>query len=543
MADIFLSPYVRTYWALLNQRFQGKRGFCIFGAGAHTRWLLSVTRDLPRHNLRLILDDTPRTSEIEGIPVCSPAEFDASCVDAVLISSDQWESKLAARAMQQWGDSLEIIRLYEGIPEGPYDKQDDRTVCRDLIETRTAEHRVSTSQHLDGNRVALVSAYPKAREAKLAIAIRHAGWEPILIFGQEPAYDADRYFSQSLQYQNEWHALRLALESNCAIAHAIANSDYRLASRFVEDAPIPVVVDTYDVIAGMYTESFLQSHPSFVHELARERFCLENADGLCCRSREVDHLEEYSGYRVGPRLLLPDGCWNGSGVATPSASSSFDHVSDDELHTVYVGHMHPREEPDSPFHAHGSKLWLAETLANAAVHFHVYPFFGNAYEMETGYQPYRELAARSPYFHWHEPVAPDALIPVLSNYDMALFVYNELAQPDCPANTYSDAKFTTGASNKIFDFMDAGLPVAHTAFPGSYQSALLKDQDVLIDLNNVVPSDWSALFESLDHDTLKKRAADARQAYDIRNSASGLIAFYEMLIQTDRTRTDRSGPV
>lgn len=532
MADIFLYPYVRTMWSLLHERLRGQGRFCLYGAGAHTRWLLSVTADLPRHSLYAVIDDDPACDEIDGVPVVEPDGIEVGAIDAIVISSDQWESQMAQRASDRWGDEVEIIRLYENLPPGPYDKQDDRELCRLLKEQGSVRSTRSTSR-----RVVIVSSHPKAREAKLALAIGHAGWEPMLLYGRAPSYDPCRYFADAMAYDSEWHALRVAVEWNPAVIHAVANSDYRLAARFVEDSPVPVVVDSYDLIAGMYTDAFLASHPSFAEEIAREQFCLERADGVCCRSREVDYLETTLGYRSGPRLLFPDGCWNQPvlGAVASNSSRGRRRVDSNAWHTVYVGHLHPAETPDNPFHAHGSKYWLAETLAAQGVHLHVYPFHAGPRDPINDYVRYRELESRSPYFHLHEPVPPDQLIGEISQYDLALFVYNELSEPGCVANTYSDAKFRMGASNKIFDFVDAGLPVAHTAYPGSFQSSLLADNGILINLHGMDPADWRTAFDRLDYASLTGRASEARTALDVRTSATGLVAFYEMLIRNGRS--------
>ena len=59
MADLFLVPYVRAVWRMLGHRLGSSGRMCIFGAGAHTSWLLSVTDDLPRPPIECIVDDHP----------------------------------------------------------------------------------------------------------------------------------------------------------------------------------------------------------------------------------------------------------------------------------------------------------------------------------------------------------------------------------------------------------------------------------------------------------------------------------------------------
>ncbi|MCH7885252.1 MAG: hypothetical protein IIC01_08385, partial [Planctomycetes bacterium] len=274
MADTFLVPYVRAVWRMLRYRLGPTGRVCLFGAGAHTRWLVSVISDLPGPTVVCILDDQPKTNSIAGFPVRQADSIDIDTVELVLVSSDRWEEELYARCKQLWGDRVEILRLYEGLPRGPYDKTDDRNEALRRIES-PSPHRAVTERQ-----IVIVSDQPRARESKLGYALKHAGWQPILLCGRRPTFDATRDFDEVFHYSNRWEALRLACDYSPVAYHVMVNSVYDTAELFVRHRPGVVIIDSYDLIAGMYTPEYLAAHPALADELNRERTCTEKADGI-----------------------------------------------------------------------------------------------------------------------------------------------------------------------------------------------------------------------------------------------------------------------
>ena len=549
MADVFLIPYVRSVWRVLGHRLAGGRRMILFGAGAHTRWLLSITRDLPILPIECIVDDDPKLHTLAGIDVRRPADVDVDGIDLVLVSSDRWEDALVERIRVLWRDRVEIERLYEGLPQGPYDKTDDRSESLRLLA------RAGKTASVTDRQVVIVSDQPRSREAKLGLALKHAGWHPVLLHRRAPNFDAARYFDEVHTYENCWQALRIALTYSPEAYHVMVNTDYRVAELFVERRPGIVVVDSYDLIAGMYADEFLARRPDLTDQIERERYCLEHADGLCCRSREVAFVGSALGYNTAPRLLFPDGCWNmpqenthgteRTATQVPRKDSRHSSLATEasrsvatELHTVYAGHMPLDVANAGGLFGHGSKLWQARTLADQGIHFHLYPWCDRPWsELRAELGEYHELERSSKYFHLHQPVAADDLIGELSRYDLAMFLYNEFVCPEQTAATYSKAKLRSAASNKLFDFIDAGLPVVHTAAEGSYQSSLLDKHDIRIELGGVPPGEWGDVLRSVDIESVRQRVADARKDYDVRRHVAELIDFYGTL----RTRRCHGG--
>ncbi len=113
--------HVRQTWRSVTQTALAKRcSIYIYGAGAHTEWLFNVTRDLPRPPIACILDDAPSKAEIAGVAVERCDSCHVPDGSMILLSSDRFEETLAGNARSRFGSHVEIVRLYAGLPAGPY---------------------------------------------------------------------------------------------------------------------------------------------------------------------------------------------------------------------------------------------------------------------------------------------------------------------------------------------------------------------------------------------------------------------------------------
>jgi len=86
------------------------RHIALYGAGQHTQKLLHY---FPIDSVKIlaILDDSPKITDIDGIPVVKASSFVSTEVDAILISSDAFETTLYKRAQELF--KLPVYRLYE----------------------------------------------------------------------------------------------------------------------------------------------------------------------------------------------------------------------------------------------------------------------------------------------------------------------------------------------------------------------------------------------------------------------------------------------
>jgi len=513
MADLFLVPYVRAVWRELGLRLGSSGRMALFGAGAHTRWLLGVTADLPALPITCMLDDDPKDAKYLGLPVRRPDEVDTGEITLVLLSSDQWEAQLAARASELWGPSVEIVRLYQNLPLGPYDKSDHRTSALNCL------RKLDVRRPLTPRQVVLISDLPRGREAKIGYALKSAGWHPVLLHGNTPDFDGKRHFDETRSYSNSYDALRLACEYSPVAYHVLVNTDYRTAETLLRHRPGYVVVDSYDLVADMYSSEFLAARPALNTQLERERLCLEEADGVCARSHEYDYLARRHGYRYRRKLSFPDGCWNQSASQEPLH---------DGVHVVYAGGITLEGCAGDEFATHGHRLWLARALAEQEVHFHLYPIAaGEAEPFEKTYHAFLALGEATGFVHVYQPVPVDRVGAELSRYHFGIFVYNHLSGlPGTPCPN-TEAKLDNCTSNKFYDYLDADLPVIHNAAPSALLSRIVERQGVGISVRDVPGARWGEVLRSLDLGQLRCEAAQARADYDVRRRAPELTAFYE----------------
>ena len=88
----------------------------IFGAGKHTDWLLSSFRLQDRIRVSCIIDDSPSTDSICGIPVLSPHDSKPILMEAsaIIPSSDSFEPQILNRMTSLFSDSFngELISVY-----------------------------------------------------------------------------------------------------------------------------------------------------------------------------------------------------------------------------------------------------------------------------------------------------------------------------------------------------------------------------------------------------------------------------------------------
>ena len=111
--------YIAQVW---STKLQGFRRIALFGAGEHSKWLLDVVSGFDGPEVVGLIDDrADHIPEFRGMRVVSPEDAGSLAFDGIVISSDAAESALWTRA-QACFPGAKVIRLYEGLPPGPYEK-------------------------------------------------------------------------------------------------------------------------------------------------------------------------------------------------------------------------------------------------------------------------------------------------------------------------------------------------------------------------------------------------------------------------------------
>jgi hypothetical protein len=298
----------------------------------------------------------------------------------------------------------------------------------------------------------LVSERVDTRICKIGYGLKSLGWKTILLHRRALPANPRKCFDEWRRFETPAEALLLATEYRPAVYHVFANWNYNVATLFVRHKPGKIVFDDYDVLVGTLHDNLTRA---YWREIRLERICLEGADGHCCRDLET-RCAKRAGYRMpGKRVLLYDCCWGNHAPANVSRAQP-----EAGFHVVNCGNVPIATERDWSVHkeelAGVARRLLADGLTAPSIHFHIYTtsdvWPGAAREGAAE----KATVDRVPVFvQLHDRVRPDELPATLQRYDAGLYDVTVGANPP----TYNHWKFAYTSGNRVFDYLDAGLPV------------------------------------------------------------------------------------
>ncbi len=275
-----------------------------------------------------------------------------------------------------------------------------------------------------------------------------------------------------------------------------------------------VVYDPYDIYRDMYGEK----NKCYIKY---EKFCLENSDGIVCRNFQTQYLKNKYGYCFkGKRLLFMDYCWNhNSPVKYPKAD-------EEELCIVYGGRLLPHRSNNllSQIEWDGLSSWIETTKKYKAKMVVIASNMTDKNEFKDFYR----LAKRNPNFILKGKMDLNALIKYENRMDYGTDTF-ELAKDQ--KKSFKDFNFAARekycATNKYFDYIDAGIPII-CGRPSEMLGRYLEKYGIV----------FRCTLEELPErmDELKQRrneyaanVAKARKELSIEKQIPRLIRFYKQL--------------
>lgn len=366
--------------------------------------------------------------------------------------------------------------------------------------------------------VVFVSDYPRSREAKLAYGLKNIGWNVVLLHRQKPSFDAYLYFDEVRQYSKPWEALALCTCYSPVAYHIFSNWNYDVAELLIRNKPGKVVLDIYDVLS-VFDPVWLKNL-KWVNKNAVEQeiYCLQHAGGVCCRSPETQYLKRDLHISISPRrILFLDYCWNELEISPAEHSL-------DALHVVFCGNINIEKLDDDEW---GTFLWVGRALAQRGIHFHLYPAFKNPHGLafEDAYSEYIDLQHETDgLFQLHEPVPIETLLREMSLYDVGLIAFTPfMPSRDRLIGGQTVGKYRYAVGNKLFDYLDAGLPVMinYTEF----MTRIVKHYGCYIDPYYFL-YEHSAELPTLEMERLKQQVLRARAMLDVKKHVPRLAEFY-----------------
>lgn len=366
--------------------------------------------------------------------------------------------------------------------------------------------------------VLLVLEHPSPRAVKMIKALKGAG-KQILVFinkqkAENPMYAlwCNSLKSESCHYYGSVEELIYMLVKNKGMAIHVFSAPWGAISvpyilvRLQADIG-KVVFDEYDIANGFYT---------IVDErtLSMERYCLENAAGICYREFSIEPLTDDLNFDIkGKAIRFFDYCSLESSMAEKGRIKE-----ENGLSLCYAGGINIEEEyPDIPWVL---SMAFIEMCEKNGCCLHIYPPDWN----EEKYKKYIEKDKGSNYFYFHKPVCHDALSKEMSIYDYGIIMtYDDVWEKEAYGYATKD-KCLYFASNKLFDYLDAGLPII-AAVPLKMVE-YLEEMGVLLKwTNGQYDFDYLAAVK----EEMRARVPSAREKLRIDNHIGELWEFYESL--------------
>lgn len=416
-------------------------------------------------------------------------------------------------------NALDVLKL--GFAASPFDEN-----LRESLKALAVEVGAPCGQRTDrpseksNDLVVLVCEIPRARERRLAEAIRQVGMRAVLLHRGDPDFDVGDYFEEIHRFRSCWQAVDIASRYMPLVYHVCNIWRYDTAAALIIARLGKVIVDCYDTMAGVMTAEFMDQWDTLRPHYELERFCLEHGDGICARNLYPQYAKRC--YRItAPTLFYPEYC------SIDRTAPRIEKLSaeDGEAHMVFGGTIWPERMYGL---SEGAWLWFVDVAEQVGVHFHLYPVNNHA---ESGFDElfadYIEKDRSSRYFHLHKPVYGEAWTRELARYDYGVsFHYNHLRS--VPAKLFTHFNSRACYSNKSTEYLELGI--YHLANPLTLGAWLIEHYGVGEGV------DWQRLHTDEFWRDLQtrvpvsgQRSFEMPRAWTIPHNADRLAAFYRRI--------------
>lgn len=308
---------------------------------------------------------------------------------------------------------------------------------------------------LNKNQIVLVSTSPNVRTVKIAYGLKKKGYNIILLFeGNKKSLKSvwngfEHYCDKIIIYKTLFQGYFYALQYKPLVYHVFVSGNYNMLEKLIKSNIGKIVMDNYDGMNGFLAT--LEKTLDGRKIMKQEKFCLENADGLCCRNFESQWVKTHYKYKFkGKRILFFDYCWNKPSIT----KNNFDKQVNKELSFVYIGGL--RTKQMYPESTGCCNLELAKLLTKNKVNYYMYI---NGYNKNI-HKDYIKLSKINTRFHFFKEISYKKMLHLLSNYNYGSLIergnYMEGLKQTLP---YYVSKYIYSTTNKFFDYIDAGLPI------------------------------------------------------------------------------------
>jgi hypothetical protein len=338
-----------------------------------------------------------------------------------------------------------------------------------LVGTKTKSPGNNPSQRT--LKLVFISNKITARELKIAHAAKLFGHQITLVTGNSNS--AVSSFDTFRIAKNPWHMLRVIHELRPDVIHAFIHEDNLWMLPILSRATAPIVYDPYDCLRGMLTRDYQYSRL----QLRAERRWFAESAHLCARSLEPRYLRRHEGYAIPPATYFPEYCWQDPLPRKPRALKGME-----DLHVVYCGGIWPEDRYSAAAGGYAQYIEMGRILAEQRIHLHLYPAAPPAgVPHRQFFALYLQESTRNPFFHIYLTLPYKELMRALPQYDAAIHILGPGINTMLGSAT--PAKKDCSSANKLFDYMEAGLPVI--IHEGRHQRGLVRHYGSIIDVSDL----------------------------------------------------------
>ena len=503
--------------------------FVIYGTGYVANLLLEVLdeRHAPEYCIVSNKDNLKET--ISGIPIFEYAEKKEEILSDNLlvivavteIYQNEIVSLLRNDNIKNFLNALNYVAspLSDRLFWKTYEKQDIKWIKQKVKAWIRENEEIITEKSILGYgdirrfRIIMVVENYAPRVTKIAETLIKQGEDFFLLFNAKYA-ESGKISNDIIGrgnyafYSSGEELMYYLLQNNNSIIHIFSSSFNPYISHIVVKNQAylgKVIYEAYDIANGFYTNIDDE-------RLAIEKYCLANASGVCYREFSLEYQENIMNLKIQKkRIRFWDYC--SDEYLIPDAKSD-----DKELTICFSGGVITEEEyADCPF---GGFLGIADWCDENKCHFHVYPSVWN----EKRYEKYIKRSEMDPYFHFHKTIPYEQLIKEISQYDFGITPTSDSIwdKDICGYNTRN--KYVYAATNKYFDYLDAGLPII-SAIPQKFVQ-YLESEGVLINWTNG-QYDYDYMINH--RYVMRKNVLELKKRLRISNHIDELLKFYEEL--------------
>lgn len=382
------------------------------------------------------------------------------------------------------------------------------------------------AKKINEHQIVFIVDYIKPRVIKIGYALRKKGYKVVLLLNEKQknmlSKDIPFYHQVIFFHAEKTNSLyKKCLRWRPLVYHIFCEADIPDWAVYLiekKDKIGKIIYDQYDIYRGFVTDRFDEN-------AERERFCLEHADGLCCRMFETQYLKQKFQYQMKKRILFFDYCWNGYQI-----DSFKKRITENEkIKFVYGGRLLPSSLNDRftglyKIERSGFK-YITETLQNAGGEFVIIP---TRDINEKGFGFFRGLERKYSSLTITKPMKIKKLIEYESKMDYGI---------DCVELKKDMDKFYAGedifnyerehqyyATNKYFDYLDAGIMPIYGRKEEKFGRYLARYGGAIYCTLEDLPSQMDILKKNKKKN--RKGAQKAREIFAMDRQIGRLIAFY-----------------